>query len=413
MSIFPGSPATHFYSLMRVGLVLLATVPVVRGAFAKDTEEFDSTISKPIQFSVQLGVDTWKLNTPDRSEAPLKGVDRLYLANSNTKWSYHNPSAWIKTTGQWDINSQLSLTYKARADQSVGTQLDDLHLDYRVSPKLGFRVGVLDYKTSWCRTYEADSPWIQEIDPFCTNRVTNEGTLASPGVQAYLSFTPSHYLIQTLVGVYRPKAFGYNKDEFSNVANTKGVAINNRWGWSINALNLENASEFRLSWLAARQENNRDFGGYRGQDAGALYIGASFYPTEKLNVRTYMFDSLVQQASYSYPPAYTQILENSMVRKSKAIEFIYQINGKNTVGIAMARYTNNWNLTGMNGYEAYTNPNYYRFTQKGRSVTWRHDWKRGVHTSLQFTKSENDQLFANLAAKASGTALGLRLGFSY
>jgi hypothetical protein len=215
------------------------------------------------------------------------------------------------------------------------------------------------------------------------------------------------------VGVYRPKAFGYNEDEFSNVANTKGVAINNRWGWSINALNLENASEFRLSWLAARQENNRDFGGYRGQDAGALYIGASFYPTEKLNVRTYMFDSLVQQASYSSPPAYTQILENSMVRKSKAIEFIYQINGKNTVGIAMARYTNNWNLTGMNGYEAYTNPNYYRVTQKGRSVTWRHDWKRGVHTSLQFTKSENDQLFANLAAKASGTALGLRLGFSY
>jgi hypothetical protein len=220
-------------------------------------------------------------------------------------------------------------------------------------------------------------------------------------------------LIQTLVGIYRPKAFGYNKDEFSNVANTKGVAINNRWGWSVNALNLDNASEFRLSWLAARQENNRDEGGYRGQDAGAIYLGASFHATERLNIRTYMFNSLVRQGSYSNPPTYTHILDNSMVRKSKVIELIYQINGQNTVGIGMSRYTNNWNLTGMNGYEFYTNPNYYRFTQKGSSITWRHDWERGIHTALQWTTSENDQVFANLAAKAKGTALGLRLGFTY
>lgn len=413
MFCFLVSPTTNTQALIRLGVILLSTLMSIQTAYATDSDLPDSTISKPIKLNVQMGVDAWNLNTPDRADAPLKGVDRLYLANSNTQWSYHNPAAWIKTTGQWNINSHLSLTYKARADQSVGTKLDDLNFDYRLSPQLGFRVGVLDYKTSWCRTYETDSPWIQEIDPFCTNRVTNEATLASPGVQAYLSFTPSHYLIQTLVGIYRPKAFGYNKDEFSNVANTKGVAINHRWGWSINALNLDNASEFRLSWLAAQQENNRDEGGYRGQDAGALYLGTSFHATEKLNFRAYMFNSLVRQASYSYPPTYTQILDNSMVRKSKAVELIYQINGQNTVGIAMSRYINNWNLTGMNGYELYTNPNYYRFTQKGASITWRHDWERGIHTALQWTTSENDQVFANLAAKANGTALGLRLGFTY
>jgi hypothetical protein len=79
----------------------------------------------------------------------------------------------------------------------------------------------------------------------------------------------------------------------------------------------------------------------------------------------------------------------------------------------MAKYTNNWNLTGMNGYEFYTNPNYYRFAQKGSSITWRHDWERGIHTALQWTTSENDQVFVNLAAKANGTGLGLRLGFTY
>jgi hypothetical protein len=215
------------------------------------------------------------------------------------------------------------------------------------------------------------------------------------------------------VGIYRPKAFGYNENEFSNVANTKGVASNHRWGWSINALNLDTAAEFRLSWLAARQENNRDSGGYRAQDAGALYVGASFYPVEKLNVRFSLFDSLVRQASYDRPPAYTQILQTDMVRKSSVVEIIYQLNGLDTLGLSLAKYTNNWNLTGMNGYQAYTNPNYYRFSREGQSLTWRRDWSQAVHTSVQWVKSSNNQLLSNSAAHAQGTALGLRIGLTY
>lgn len=402
---------THAQSLAKLRLVLIATLLWIQVAVAADTDVSTPSVNK---FNMQLGLDAWNLNTPDRATTPLKGVDRLYLANSNTQWSYHSPAAWVKTTGQWHINSDIALTYKARADQSVGMKIDDLNIDYRLSPKLGFRAGVLDYKTSWCRTYEIDSPWIQEIDPFCTNRVTNEGTLASPGLQAYLSFTPSHYLIQALVGIYRPKAFGYNKDEFSNVANTKGVAINNRWGWSINALNLDNASEFRLSWLGARQENNRDSEGYRGQDAGALYLGASFYPTPKLNVRASLFNSLVNQASYSYAPDYTQILQNRMVRRSQVIELLYQLQRQDVLGFAVTKYTHDWNLTGMNGYEFYTDPNYYRFTQKGMSVSWRHDWERGIHTAIQWSTSNNDQIYwHSTSQKAKGNGLGLRIGIAY
>ena len=413
MSCYLIKTATRVLSLIRLGLILLGSLLCMHAAYATNLDHLDSATNKAIKFNVQLGLDAWDLKTPDRSNAPLKGVDRLYLANSYTQWSYRNPSAWIKTSGQWDISSNLSLTYKARADQSVGTQLDDLNFDYRLSPKLGFRAGVLDYKTSWCRTYETDSPWIQEIDPFCTNPVTNESTLAAPGVQAYLTFAPSNYLIQGLVGIYRPKAFKYNENEFSNVANTKGVAVNNRWGWSVNALNLDNASEFRLSWLAARQENNRDSGGYRGQEAGALFMGASFYPIEKLNIRLSLFNSLVRQASYDSPPEYTQILENSMVRKSSVVEMIYQVNSLNTLGLSLAKYTNNWNLTGMNGYQAYTNPNYYRFTREGQSLAWRRDWSQDIHTSVQWVKSTNNQELAKTTANAKGTALGLRIGLTY
>jgi len=394
------------FALLSVWLRLLPTC-------AAQTSLYHAHIEPPFKFNVQLGLDVWQINTPDKSQTPLKGVDRLYLANSYTEWDYHSASTWLKSSGQWNMNPDLTLNYKARADQSAGVQVNDLNFDYRLSPKLGFRAGVVNYKTSWCRTYETDSPWIQEIDPFCTIKVTNESTLAAPGLQAYTTFTPGNYLIQALVGIYRPKAFGYNVREFSNVANTKGVAINDRWGWSINAIDLNNASEIRLSWLAARQENNRDAGGYRGQAGGALYLGVSFYPIDRLNVRAYSFNSLVRQNSYDEPPSYIQILDNEMVRKSKSLELIYQINGQNTVGMAASQYTNDWNLVGMNGYESLTNPNYYRFTQRGKSVTWRHDWSRGVYTSIQITASENEQRLGTIMTSAKGNALGLRLGYAY
>lgn len=403
-------PATSSARLLSAMLLGCLVTPLTQ-AGERENEYADA--SSPLKFDVQMGLDYWHLSAPDRSTSALKGVDRLYLADSYTTWTYKNPAPWIKTTGQWDINSQFSLSYKVRADQSMGTKVDDFNLDYRLSPKLGFRAGVLDYKTSWCRTYEIDSPWIYQIDPFCSNRLTNESTLASPGVQTYVKFMPGDYLIQALVGVYRPKVFAYNKEEFSNVANTKGVAVNDRWGWSINALNLNTASELRLSWLAARQENNRDSGGYRSQDAGALYAGGSFFVTEKLNVRATIFHSLVRQNSYDTPPTYTKILETNMVRESKTLEAIYQHDPQNTLGFATSRYTNNWDLTGLNGYELYSNPNYYVFAQRGSSVSWRHNWSEGIHSSIQWTQSKNDQRLSNTAAKAKGTALGFRIGYTY
>jgi hypothetical protein len=397
----------------KVVLVLWASLLTGQDARAENTSLKNLSQSSVIRFSTQLGVDAWDLNTPSRTTTRLKGVDRLYLPDSHTKWQYKNTSPWIKVTSQWDLTSNFSISSKARAEQSVGYLVDELNMDYRLSPMVGFRAGVLDYKTSWCRTYETDSPWIQEINPFCTNRVTNEASLASPGLQAYLNFSPSHYLIQSLIGIYRPKAFGYNENEFSNVANTKGVAINDRWGWSINVLDRDTATEFRLSWLAAYQENNRDDYGYRGQKAGALYLATSFFPAEKLNVRAQFFDSLVNQASYAEPPAYDQILETNMARQSKSIEFIYQISALDTLGVATSRYTFNWHLTGMNGYESYTNPNYYQFSQSSNSVTWRHSWPKGIYTSLQWMKSKNDQLLILTTSKADGEALGFRLGFNY
>lgn len=404
---------TQRHWLGRLSVILLSGWANIHVAHATDTRLQDPYTDRPISFSVQMGADTWDLRTPEKSEAKLRGVDNLFLANSNTKWNYKNATAWVKTEGQWTIHSNLALTYKARGEQSVGLKLDDLHFDYHLSPKFGLRVGVVDYKTSWCRTYEVDSPWIRENDPFCTTQTTNSATLSAPGLQSYFIFTPSRYHIQTMLGVYRPKVFGYSPDEFSNVVNTNGIAVNHRWGWSLNVLNLENASEFRLSWLAAHQENNRDDGGYRAQRNSTWYLGVSFYPAEKVNLRASILSSKTNQKSLDSPPDYTQILDTTMLRESRSLELIYQLNGQNTLGLGVSRYIHNWDLVGMNGLESYTDPNYVKFVQRGTSVTWRHDWERGIYTSIQWTTSKNDQIYAHTAANAKGNGLGLRLGFSY
>ena len=380
---------------------------------AVQAEMQNSDWERTIKLSLQAGTDSWDLRAPDKSDVPLKGVDNLFLANSNTQWNYRNTAPWVKVDGYWSISNHLAIVYKLRAEQSVGTKVDDLHFDFNVSPYLGFRAGVVDYKTSWCRTYDVDSPWVRENDPFCTTQTTNAATLAAPGLQTYLVFAPGHYQIQALAGVYRPKAFGYNPQEFSNVTNTNGVAINDRWGWSVNALNLDSGAEFRLSWLGARQENNREVSGYRAQNAGAWYLGASLFPIEKLDIRASELLSSVDQASYDYAPDYTQILDTNMIRKSKAIEFIYQFDDQDMFAYAISKYTHHWDMLGMNGYESYTNPNYVQFYQTGRSVAWRHDWIHSIYTAIQWSHSANAQQTGNTKSSTAGNALGLRLGFIY
>ena len=143
-NIYASLPLT---SLARLVSALLIGCLVVSLTHATERKLDPAEAGNPIKLDLQMGLDVWQLSTPDRTTSVLKGVDRLYLADSYTTWTYRNPAPWVKTTGEWDINSQLNLTYKARADQSMGAKVDDFNHDYRLSPNLGFRTGGLDMKS--------------------------------------------------------------------------------------------------------------------------------------------------------------------------------------------------------------------------------------------------------------------------
>lgn len=372
--------------------------------------------SMPSTLQMQAGVDYWYLDQPPLStDTTTRSITNLFMANSSPKWDYRSTSPWIKASGDLQLSSGTTFRYKVRAEQSDGMKLDDFHIDWSISPRSGIRGGVVDYKTSLCRTYDLDSPWVRENDPFCVSRISNIAILSSPGVQAYAQSAYDNYHVEALVGIYRPRAFGYAPDEFSNVAlqPNQTVEVNNRWGWSLNLLDTLKASEVRLSWLGGTQETNRAADGYRAQKNSLWYLSASFYPLQHLQVRGYFIRSSTKQDSYDDPYGDIKILEADMVRESKALEVIYQINGANTVGLGTSIYTHNWKLAGLNGYEALSSDDFLKFTQRSQSVTWRHNFENRVHSSIQFTQSSNNELLWTQRTQAKAWGIGLQIGYAY
>jgi hypothetical protein len=367
-------------------------------------------------FQAQVGIDYWHLDLPSLStQTTEKSVQNLFLANSSPKWDYQSSRPWAKISGYQQLTTHAYLKYKTRADQSNGLKLDDFHIDWSASPRSGIRAGVVDYKTSLCRTYEIDSPWVRENDPFCVSRTSNIATLASPGLQAYAQKIYNDYHLQAIVGAYRPTAFNYAPTEFSNVLlqTNQTVELNHRWGWSVSALNLINATELRLSWLGGTQETSRNDYGYRAQKNELWYLSGGFYPIKPIQIRGYLIRSKTNQQSYDDPFGKTQIIELGMLRQSKAVEVIYNISPSDTLGWASSRYNHDWTLTGMNGYEAYSNNQYLRFIQKSQSATWRHNFDRRIHSALQITSASNGELISNQRTQAKGRGIGIQIGYTY
>lgn len=399
---------------MSIQLNSFAAIVLLSGAIT--AQAVDMTAS---HFQFQIGVDAWYLDLPATSRTTTKtAINNLSLANSSTVWSYKSTSPWIKVNGDYRLSSNVFLKYKFRAQQSVGLKLDDLHIDWEVSPKSGVRAGVVDYKMSLCRTYEFDSPWVRENDPFCVSRKTNMATWSAPGVQAYLNFNNDDYQIQAIAGVYRPLAFNYSPTEFSNVIvdsdQGQTVAVNNRLGWSVSGTDLLSGADIRLSWLGGKQETNKEyFDGYRHQTNGFWYLSAGFYPVEKLQLRGYLIRNKTYQRTFDIAPSFTPAIDTNMLTTSRVVEGIYTLNSANTFGAALSRYHADWDVLGLKGYEYFSNPEFDRFRQKSLSLTWRHNFDHRAHMSLQWTKSENNELLALRRTQAAGQGVGVQIGYAY
>lgn len=393
-----------------------------------------------VTYDLQVGLDSWDLRPSvqqDTAENQV-GNTRLFLANSTPYWTYENTSPWVKFQGSVRILDNTLLSMRYRRDVSSGSRLDELSVDQAIN-SFGMRAGVLDYKTSWCRTYDVDSPWVRENDPFCTVRTTSQSIRAAPGVQLYANNSLGDLRLQAVAGIYNPLQFDYTSTEFTNSAlNAYSKVIkNDKVGLSFNVTDVETALELRLSFLhtdqAANVRTSLTEPTYRiEQTVDVVYAGISFNPVPPLTVRITHLGSNMQGKSY-YPDGWVRpddtaaevLYRDSAPKESNVVELNFQANAQDVYSLAYSVYDLSTDSIGYT-YDpvsrvttAASNTEAFDFRNTNTSISWRRDWKKGVFTVLQWTSAQAQSASkpganAPLAtANSNGTAIGLRLGYRF
>lgn len=147
---------------------------------AQASDDFERT-----HWSYNIGIDAWRLDpSVDSDPEPWNAQNtNLLLPNAATAWHFTNTSPYVIVSANQSIGKTATLSFKAKANQTSGLKVDEAALHKEISPSLGVRAGLVNYKTSWCRTYEPDNGWIREVETTCLTRALSDVTGGAPGLQ--------------------------------------------------------------------------------------------------------------------------------------------------------------------------------------------------------------------------------------
>lgn len=377
----------------------------------------------------QVGVDAWRIDTSANEDttANMNSLSRLQLANSYPVWSnYKDVSPWLRFDGGLRVGQDTLLTLKYRSDQSTGSRLDEASVD-RAFHNFGAKLGVVDPKISWCRTYDIDSPWIRENNPFCSIKPLNFARGSAPGAQVYANFIAGDYSLQAIAGAYRPLMFGYEANVAPTILLMAGDTVKERTktGLALSATNLRNGTEFRFSVLkdqfsTYRPATDAVLARRKTIDADVFFLGGAWYATEKLVLRGsyFMYQGPLE---YEDEGAVTYVsLHDDKRNDATTLEVNYQANSRDVFAAAYVVYgfeldQTLYQLNGNTPVVKSISPGNPNFVTKNTSLSWRRDWGCGVFTVLQLSDAKTNQSDSKTATKLSsnGQAIGLRLGYRF
>jgi hypothetical protein len=367
-----------------------------------------------IQYNGQIGFDAWDIDTSTNNP---KHERLLFLANSTPQWQYRNPSPWIRFDAQTALTDQLSANVKFRGGQSSDWRVDELNLNWEISPHLALAAGIVDYKLSWCRVYDVESPWARENDPFCTTRSTDQGVGAAPGIQIFNQAMSGRWFFQSSIGAYNPLLLDYNKKDFSNTTliGQSRVTKNQRYGVNLSALHTPTATEFRIGQQILDQTARYDL--WNGvapltdfhKSGTVTFAGVAFTALPNWQLRLTALDSKIHGnwEDLIWDGQWAQ----TMKRKSLSIESIHRVNSTNTLAFAMSEYR-----IYVDDYEKISRTAYPTdfLVNKLYSVAWRKEWQKGFFTVIQASRSESNLSFFDIGSdNIHGTAYGARLGWRF
>jgi hypothetical protein len=375
---------------------------------------------------LQMGVDAWDIHASvdQDSKANMRSLSRLQLANSYPVWTYRDVSPWMRFEGGLRVGADTLLTLKYRADQSTGSRLDEAGVDWAFHA-FGVKVGVLDPKMSWCRTYDVDSPWVRESNGFCTTQPDNFTKSSAPAVQTYANLIVGDYSLQGILGVYRPGLFHYAPRETATVEiPTYGsVVSHHRKGMALSATNLKNGTELRLglmtdSFAASVPAANGDAAWLGTVDSKVLFAGLSWYVNRQWAMRGTYFRYLGNELTTTLTN--TPFLSEKGISKYNAMTFEanYQANAVDVLSAAYTVYVYDYSgRTYSQVGNTVTLDGYPHFRTQNLSMSWRRDWGRGVFSVLQYTRAQVDQrqsdVLTTVHMASNGNAVGLRLGYRF
>jgi hypothetical protein len=403
-------------------LVMALTISCVP-AHAQAIQDEDSQT-----WSYLAGTDFWRLNASKQKDSQPGYVEEnsnLLLPNNHTKWNYSDASAWGRVVATQRLTNDITVSAKVRADQTLGMRVDEAQIEKYISPSLGVRAGVVDYKTSWCRAYEADNGWMQEIEAVCNTPQFRDVTGGAPGVQIFTNLTwDDHYRLQSQIGLYRPLFLNYAPKEFGNIIPSPNYQVqkNEKLGVNFNLINLHTGLEARLSYIHANQiaylPESEILGTYK-MLSDLIYLGLSVPVTEQTNFRiTHLQQHQKATCRSETADIATCNFNSNFQKKSTAVEFSYRWENLHLFSIGLNR--TNFDLQEIYftpHLDVYQHPNpSYRKTNQ-TSFAWRKDWQKNLFTIVQFIKAEHQSSATiktgSFPYQAQGNALGVRLGYSY
>lgn len=379
-----------------------------------------------IKSSVQVGADAWHLSSAAADE-PARRF--LWMPNSASTWQYRDAAPWYTLQSQLRTGSQGEWVLRARGNQGYGSALDQLSYAHAISPTLGLRAGILDYRATWCREYDLDNPWVRETDPFCTVRFINLATASSPALQVYAKADVGDYQVQGVAGLYRPAALGFEPREFSNLLLPESATVtkNHKHALSVNAINTQTATQWRISWIGANQRlfdsalmqfNDPAFYARSQlnyeQAVSTYFVGVSWQLLPGLRSRlTHLNSQLRAQCEFLNPAAGDpESCGNRFYKSSIVWELGYQLSAADVLSLAASQYQSRQAGT--------SEQPKYEARNRSVSLAWRRDWPQGFFSAVQLTHARASVPYNRIptdvpyiVGTTSAWGLGLRVGCQF
>jgi len=369
------------------------------------------------------GIDAWAITPmqPDPSSPRLKDGsvvedhNALGLPDADTKWNYRSVSPWMRFTSNVRLIPNLEANLKFRVDQLMGAHVDVANFDWSPSAYLGFRAGVVNFNTNWCRTFDIDSPWTVEPDIFCRGNSFVKTNNAAPGLQAYTNTTLGDYQLQTILGVYRPQFLSYETKEFGFNDTSLGpdfkINFNRKTSAAANLLHLQTGTQLRLGVMRSDEG-----GGYDPKPVKESRARRNLVDNYYVGIDTYLRPNLrlrYSRSIFASQDFYDDLLTVRDKDKSETLELIYEMKSTDLLALGWSQFNGAAAVNDVGLNPPVVLDDFYFLKQSAWLTSWRHQWGMGVYSVLQWTHAAQTNGYFGGRRPGSGDALGLRLAYQY